>query len=100
MFSIKSDLSPFPLFQVGEPVLVLAGDENGLNRKWRKGYVIYEGSQILTDWVCCNTALMKLLIAFLLGYISLLLCQIYCEAQGSGIPLYAWPTDGDEARHA
>jgi len=35
---------------VGEPVLVLAGDENGLNRKWRKGYVIYEASQILTDW--------------------------------------------------
>jgi hypothetical protein len=47
------DSSPsFPLCQVGEPVLVLAGDENGLNRKWRKGYVIYEGSQILTDWVC------------------------------------------------
>ena len=82
---------------MGEPVLVLAGDENGLHRKWRKGYVFYEGSQILTDWVCCNTALMKLLIAFLLGYISLLLCQIYCKAQRSGIPLYAWPTDGDEA---
>ena len=58
----ESDFSPsFPLFQVGEPVLVLAGDENGLNRKWRKGYVIYEGSQILTDWVCCNIAIMKLL---------------------------------------
>jgi hypothetical protein len=41
----------------------------------------------------------KLLIAFLLGYISLLLCQIYCEAQRNGIPLYAWPTDGDEAWH-
>jgi hypothetical protein len=39
---------------VGEPVLVLAGDENGLNIKWRKGYVIYEGSQILTDWVRCK----------------------------------------------
>ena len=87
------DFSPC---QVGEPVLVLAGDEHGLNRKWRKGYVIYEGSQILTDWVCCSTAFMKLLIAFLLGHISLLLCQIYCEAQGSGVPLYAWPTDGDE----
>jgi hypothetical protein len=58
MFFIKSDFSPsFPLYQVGEPVLVLAGDENGLNRKWRKGYVIYEASQILTDWVCCNTLL-------------------------------------------
>jgi len=30
--------------------LVLGGDENGLNRKWRKGYVFYEGSQVLTDW--------------------------------------------------
>ena len=56
---LKSDFSPFPLCQVGEPVLVLAGDENGLNKKWRKGCVIYEGNQILTDWVCCNTALMK-----------------------------------------
>ena len=45
------------LFQVGEPVLVLAGDENGLNRKWRKGYVFYEGSQVLTDWVCCTVAI-------------------------------------------
>lgn len=59
-FQIKSNFSPsFPLCQVGEPVLVLAGDENGLNRKWRKGYVIYEGNQILTDWVCCSTALVK-----------------------------------------
>lgn len=59
-FPIKSSLTSFipflPLCQVGEPVLVLAGDENGLSRKWRKGYVSYEGSQILTDWVCRNTA--------------------------------------------
>ena len=91
------DFSPC---QVGEPVLVLAGDEHGLNRKWRKGYVIHEGSQILTDWVRRKSALTSsttLLIEFLLGYISLLLCQIYCEAQGSHFPLYAWSTDGDEA---
>jgi hypothetical protein len=43
---------------VGEPVLVLAGDENGLNQKWRKGYVFYEGSRILTDWVRRNTPLL------------------------------------------
>lgn len=81
---------------MGEPVLVLAGDEHGLNRKWRKGFVIYEGSQILTDWVRCKNALTTLLITFFLGYISLLLCQIYCEAQGSDFPLYAWSTDGNE----
>jgi hypothetical protein len=40
---------------MGEPVFVLAGDENGLNRKWRKGTVSYESGQILTDSVCRNT---------------------------------------------
>ena len=84
--------------------MVLAGDENGLNQKWRKGYVFYEGSQILTDRVRRNTTpiikvLFRTFILHHIGYISLILCQIYCEAQGSSISLYAWPTDGDETRH-